>query len=388
MASIKIENIQLRLIKMPLRHPFQTSFGIEKDRQCIIVSVQAKGLTGWGECVASQFGAGEGPEHWAFYSYETTGTAWHILKDFLAPALIGKEITSPSVVADLHARLRGHPMACAGIEAAIWDLLAQAEGIPLADLLYAGQGYTSPRPERVQTGVSIGIQPSIEATLQRIAAFVAEGYGRVKLKIKPGWDIDLVSAVRADFPDLPLMLDANSAYTLADAEHLKKLDAFNLTMIEQPLAYDDIFQHAKLQAQLETPICLDESIHSLDQAAWAYEIDAARIINIKPGRVGGLWNSRRMHDLSLKMGKPVWCGGMLETGIGRAANLAVSSLPGYTLPGDISASERYYEEDIIDPPFILNADSTISVPTGPGLGVSVREGLLEELTLEKTTITP
>jgi O-succinylbenzoate synthase len=387
MTKIKIDNIQLRLINMPLKHPFQTSFGVEKDRRCIIVSVQAEGLTGWGECVASQFGADAGPDQWAFYSYETTGTAWHILKDFLAPALVGKEIESASVVVDLHKRLRGHPMACAGIEVALWDLLAQADGIPLADALYSDQGYSVARPDRIQTGVSIGIQPSIEATLERIASFTEEGYGRIKLKIKPGWDIELVSAVRADFPHLPLMLDANSAYTLDEAEHLKQLDAFNLMMIEQPLAYDDIYQHAKLQAQLKTPICLDESIHTLAQAQWAYEIDAARIINIKPGRVGGLWNSRLIHNISLKNKKPVWCGGMLETGIGRAANVATATLPGYTLPGDVSASERYYEEDIIDPSFTLNPDSTISVPTAPGLGVNVREELLEKIMLEKTVVT-
>ncbi len=386
MTSLIIERIELRLVSLSLKHPFQTSFGTEQHRQCIIVSVHSAGLTGWGECVASQFGNPANSESWAFYSYETSGTAWHILKDFLAPALIGKEVDSPVIVDHLHRRMRGHPMACAGMEAAVWDLLAKAEGIPLADALYVDQAYATARPDRVHSGVSIGIQSSIKDTIQRIAAFIDEGYARVKLKIKPGWDVDLAASVRAEFPEISLMLDANSAYSLSDSDLLKRLDAFNLLMIEQPLAHDDIYMHSKLQSQLETPICLDESIHSLDQARWAFDIDAARIINIKPGRVGGLWKARQIHDLSQEKDKPIWCGGMLETGIGRAANVALATLPGFTLPGDLSASDRYYEEDIVDPPFSLNADSTVSVPKGPGLGVRVRLKRLNEITLDQVVV--
>jgi O-succinylbenzoate synthase len=383
MNEIKIEQIELRLIEMELTAPFRTSFGVELTRPCIIVTSHGGGLTGWGECVASQAVTAE----WAFYSYETVETAWHILKDFLAPALVGKSLSSVEPVVKIGERLRGHPLARAGLEGAIWDLLAKAEGLPLADYLAKGQNYSQPRRDRVNVGVSIGIQSSIEETLKNITDYVKQGYRRIKLKIEPGWDVELARAVRREFPDILLMLDANSAYTLKDADHLKQLDEFNLLMIEQPLAYDDIYEHSRLQAQLSTPICLDESIHTPKHAEWAYELNACRIINIKPGRVGGLHDGRVIHDLSLERDKPVWIGGMLETGIGRAANIAIASLPGVTLPCDISASNRYYRQDIAEPAFVLNPDSTINVPTAPGIGVTIDQNQLEAYTQRKTVVT-
>lgn len=382
MSDITIDRIELRVIEIELISPFRTSMGLELTHPCIIVSAFSNGLTGWGECVASQAVTAE----WAFYSYETVETAWHILKDFLAPALVGKTLNSVEPLVEIGERLRGHPMARAGLEAAIWDLLAQSEGLPLADYLRVGQNYSQPRRDRVNVGVSIGIQSSVEETVSTVTGFIDQGYRRIKLKIEPGWDVDVARAVRREFPDIPLMLDANSAYSLKDAERLKQLDEFNLLMIEQPLAYDDIYEHAKLQAQLSTPICLDESIHTLKHAEWAYELEACRIINIKPGRVGGLYHGRAIHDLSLSRGKPVWIGGMMETGIGRAANVAVASLPGVTLPGDISASNRYYRKDITEPPFVLNPDSTVSVPTAPGIGVTIDQRQLDEYTQRKAVI--
>lgn len=382
MSDILIERIELRVIEIELISPFRTSMGLELTHPCIIVSVHGGGLTGWGECVASQAVTAE----WAFYSYETVETAWHILKDFLAPALVGKKFNSVEPLVQIGERLRGHPMARAGLEAAVWDLLAKAEGLPLADYLTKGQNYSQPRRDRVIVGVSIGIQSSIDDTVKNVADYIQQGYQRIKLKIEPGWDVEVARAIRREFPDIPLMLDANSAYTLKDADHLKQLDEFNLLMIEQPLAYDDIYEHARLQSQLATPICLDESIHTLKHAEWAYELDACRIINIKPGRVGGLYHGRAIHDLSLSRGKPVWIGGMMETGIGRAANVALASLPGVTLPSDISASNRYYRKDITEPPFVLNEDSTVSVPSAPGIGVTVDHSQLEVYTQRKVVI--
>jgi len=354
---MKIERIELHHIDLPLVHPFETSFGREFTRPCILVAIHAGGLTGWGECVASA-----GP----WYSSETIETAWHVLRDFLIPAILGHEMTSPADVVTRFRRVRGHPMARAGLENAAWDLLAQAQGMSLASLLGGQQ-------ERVPVGVSVGIEPAIEALLDRVDQYVAEGYGRVKLKIKPGWDVEVIRAVRERWPDLPLQVDANSAYTLADAPMFRELDQFDLLLIEQPLHYDDIVDHAQLQAQLRTPLCLDESIHSLEHARWALNIGACRVINIKVGRVGGLTAAQQIHDLCTGRGVPVWCGGMLETNVGRATNVALATLPNFTLPGDISASARYYAEgkDIAEPNFVLNSDSTLSVPSGPGLGVRV-----------------
>ena len=352
---MRIERIELHHIELPLRTPFENSQGREIVRPAILVAVQSDGLSGWGECVA-----GSGP----WYTGETVGTAWHVLADFLAPRLLGQEITEPEQVAAAFAAVRGHPMARASLEAAVWDLLGQARGDSLATMLGGERN-------AVPVGVSLGIAPSLDALLAQVEEYVAAGYRRVKLKIKPGWDVEPLAAVRARWPDLPLQVDANSAYTLADAAHLAELDRFDLLLIEQPLHHDDLVDHAALQSRLSTPICLDESIHSPEHARWALDIGACRVVNVKPGRVGGLGAAKQIHDLCLSRGVPVWCGGMLETNVGRAGNLALASLPGFTLPGDISASARYFHQDIAAPDFTLNADSTITVPDGPGLGVRV-----------------
>jgi len=372
---MNMERIELRLVRMQLRSPFQTSFGTESERECIIVSVQSNGLTGWGECAAARGFTGEGRAQldWNLYSYETTQTAWHVLRDFLIPQLLKRPLSVEYMVA-LGARLRGHPLARAGLEAALWDLTAQVEGISLSRAL----GGTR---DRVSVGVSIGIQPSYDALVDRIDEFLAQGYARIKIKIKPGYDLDAVKRVRAKHPNVLLQVDANSAYTLADAPLFEAMDDYKLLLIEQPLGWDDIYEHSRLQPLLKTPVCLDESIHSPGHARLAIELGATRVINIKAGRVGGLAESRRIHDLCQSRKIPVWCGGMLETGVGRAGNVALASLPNFKLPGDISASDRYYVEDIVDPPFTLNPDSTISVPTGPGLGVAVNLKRLDAVTL-------
>lgn len=352
---MKIERIELHHIEMPLVHPFETSFGREFTRSSILVAVYADGLTGWGECVAEA-----GP----WYSSETVETAWHMMRDFLIPQLLGQAIARPVDVVARFSRVRGHPMARAGLENAVWELLAQAQGLSVAQML-GGQR------EQVPVGVSVGIEPTLDLLLERVGSYVAAGYGRVKLKIKPGWDVQVVRAVRERWPDLPLQVDANSAYTLAHAPIFQELDQFGLLLIEQPLHYDDIVDHARLQAQVKTPICLDESIHSPEHARWALDLKACRVINIKVGRVGGLAAAQQIHDMCAEQGVPVWCGGMLETNVGRAANVALASLPNFSLPGDISASARYYHQDIAGPDFVLNDNSTISVPAGPGLGVQV-----------------
>lgn len=352
---MKIERVELHHVDMPLAHPFETSFGREVTRPCILVALHAQGLTGWGECTADS-----GP----WYSSETIETAWHVLRDFLMPALLGQDVETPADVVARFKRVRGHPMARAGLENAVWDLLAQAQGVSLVSML----GGTR---ERVPVGVSVGIEPSLDELLDRVAGHIAEGYARVKLKIKPGWDVEIVRAVRERWPDLRLQVDANSAYTLDDAAIFQELDEFDLLLIEQPLHHDDIVDHARLQRQLRTPLCLDESIHSPEHARWALDIDACRIINIKVGRVGGLTAAKQIHDLCAQRGVPVWCGGMLETNVGRAANVALAGLPNFSLPGDISASARYYRQDIAQPNFVLNADSSLTVPAGPGLGVHV-----------------
>ncbi len=364
-----IDQITLFHVRLPYVTPFQTSRWIEYDRQCVLVRVRAGGLTAWGECVA---GASPG------YSYETIKTNWHILEDFLVPAVLAADLEDVPAYRAAIAEVSGHNMAKAGLELALWDLFAQREGKSLQQML-GGQG------DRVRVGVSVGIQPTPEDLVKVVTHYLQDGYTRVKLKIKPGRDVGDTAAVRRAFPDLLLQVDGNSVYRLSDAEHLQALDAFDLLLIEQPLAQDDIFDHAKLQARLKTAVCLDESIHALEHARWALEMGACRIINIKPGRVGGLHEAQRIHDFCRERGVPVWMGGMLETGIGRAANVAVASLPGFTLPGDISASARYFPEDVIDPPFVLQADSTLSVPTGPGLGVNVRQDVIDRLTLRQET---
>ncbi|MCX8103638.1 MAG: o-succinylbenzoate synthase [Candidatus Bipolaricaulota bacterium] len=366
---MKLEAIELRHLEMELVEPFETSGWRETIRPCIIVTIHSDGLTGYGECVA-----GAGP----WYSYETIQTAWHVLEDFCIPAVLGHDISSAEELQAKLKPIRGHPMAKAALEAAFWDVLAQAKNISLAKLL----GGTK---DRIESGISIGIQKDIPTLLSVIEQRCAQGYKRIKLKVKPGWDITVLRAVRQRFPTLDLMADANAAYTIADLEHLKQFDEFGLMMLEQPLEYDDLIDHARLQRELKTPICLDESIKTPDDARKALDLGACKIINIKPGRVGGLLNAKRIHDLCLSRGVPVWCGGMLETGIGRAANVALASLPNFTLPNDISASARYWREDIIEPPFVLEPDGTIRVPTGSGLGVRVVMERLERATRRRAT---
>ena len=329
------------------------------------MAVQSAGLTGYGETPV-----GSSP----LYSYETTQTAWHIQRDFLIPRLLGQEIGHPEQVEELLAPVRGHPMAKMGLEAAVWDLLAKAEGCSLSQML--GSTRT-----RIPCGVSIGIQPSLPALLERIGGFLAAGYQRIKLKIEPGWELAVVEAVRGEFGDVPLMLDANAAFTLDDVPLFQALDAYDLMMVEQPLGHDDLYEHSLLQRQITTSICLDESIRHAGDAQAAIEWGSCRVINIKAARVGGLVEARRVHDLCQERRLPVWCGGLLETGIGRAHNVALASLPNFRLPGDISASDRYFEEDIVHPPFVLNADGTMDVPAGAGIGVDVKADLLQQFSV-------
>jgi O-succinylbenzoate synthase len=367
---MRIERVELRHIRMEMVHPFETSFARETDREALIVTAYADGLTGWGESAASAA---------PLFSYETVETCWHVLHDFLAPAIIGQEVPDAEEFARRTSFVRGHPMAKAALEAALWDVWAQAAGQPLAEMLGGVR-------DQIDVGVSIGIQQTVDELLVRIHSFLEEGYRRIKIKIKPGWDLDIVRTVRAHFPDIRLQVDANSAYTLDDVPLFQALDSFDLLLIEQPLAYDDFVDHAALQRQVKTPICLDETIANVADARAALALGSCRVVNIKPGRVGGLRATRQIHDLCEQAGVPVWCGGMMETGIGRAANVAVGSLPNFTLPGDLSASARYYHEDLVDPPFMLNADGTMTVPQGPGLGVTVRRDRLDEVTLRKVLL--
>jgi O-succinylbenzoate synthase len=357
---MKIEAVDLYYISQPLIRPFVTSFGPQQDRDCLLLALHSEGLTGWGECVATNDPG---------YSYETAKTAWHILGDFLIPATLGQELQEPADLQSWLKFVRGHPLAKAALDQAAWDLTAQRDGLSMAHKLAAP--YIEGPRARVAVGVSIGIQPSIPETLDLIQQHIEKGYQRIKLKIKPGYDVQLARIVREQFPALSFMLDANSAYTLADTPVLQALDAFDLLMLEQPLGHDDIYNHSKLRPEIKTPLCLDESITSLDHARFALEISACDIINIKPSRVTGWTVARQIHDLGVEAGIGLWVGGMLETGVGRAAQLALASLPGFNLPGDISATERYYDPDIAAP-FLLNSeDGTITVPDGPGLGVEI-----------------
>lgn len=366
---MKIDSIELRHIKMELVSPFVTSMGTEYDEEHIIVKVAGEGITGWGESVA---------EGTPFYSYETVQTAWHILKDFLIPAILGKDISSVSEAISLNEKVRGHMMAKAGLEAALWDVFAKSKNTSLSQMLGGSR-------KKVDVGVSIGIQPSEKALIEKVEGYLKEGYIRIKIKIAPGNDLQFVAALRREFPGLMLQVDANSAYTLNDIDIFKKMDEYDLLLIEQPLGYEDIFDHSKLQRELKTAICLDESIHSLDDTRAAIELDSCRIINIKPGRVGGFTESKLIHDYCAKMNIPVWHGGMLESGIGRAGNVALASLSNFTLPGDISASKRYYKEDIVDPEFVVNPDGTMDVPSKPGIGVEVNMKMLNKVTVRSET---
>jgi O-succinylbenzoate synthase len=361
---MKINQINLYHLRMPLLSAFETSFGRIHTRDCVLVETYADGLVGYGEC----------PADWdPGYSYETIGTVTHILKDFLIPAILKQEINGIDDLQQHMAFVRGHLMAKAGLEMALWDLLGKAQGKSLKEMLGGVHQY-------VEVGVSVGLQASPGRLIEVVQGYLDLGYRRVKIKIKPGRDVGDACATRSAFPHLRLQVDANSAYSLESAASLDPLDELGLLLIEQPLAEDDLWDHSQLQARFKTPICLDESITSLRFARQALEMKSCRVINIKPGRVGGLSHGKAIHDLCLDQNIPVWCGGMLETGVGRASNLAMASLPGFSLPGDISATDRYYEEDITNERFVLNPDSTITVPDAPGLGISIDPGALKRAT--------
>jgi O-succinylbenzoate synthase len=349
---VRLEQVEVRRIEMPLRAPFETSFGRTTRKEFLLVSVSADGVTGHGECIADAD---------PFYLPETNATVLHVLRDFLVPMAFALDIAHPRQVRPALARVRGHEMAKAALEMAVWELVARRDGLPLYRLL-GGRG------GEVAAGVSVGLKSDDAAVVEQVAAEVEAGYRRIKVKIKPGRDRGLVAAIRDRFPRVPLMVDANSAYTPATADRLRDLDAFSLMMIEQPLAWDDIVDHAVLQKKLQTPICLDESILSPENARRALEIKACRVINIKVGRVGGFAGAIAVHDVCRSHGAPVWCGGMLESGIGRLANVHLQTLPGFTLPGDTSASARVYEEDLVDPPVVVSKEGTIAVPEGHGIG--------------------
>ena len=366
-----IDRLDIRLLRLPLVRYFETSFARSYDRMFVLVTVHGEGAQGWGEAVA---------EHDPYYSSETTETVWHIVTEFLAPLVLGRDFAHPRDLWPAMARVRGHNMAKAVIEMAAWDLHAKQNGQPLWQTLGG-------RPRPIASGVSIGIQDSLDELVDRVTIEREAGYQRIKIKIKPGWDIEAVERLRDRFGAIPLMVDANAAYTLEAAAHLSALDRFDLMMIEQPLDYDDVMDHARLQRQLRTAVCLDESIVSPRVAAMAIDAGACRIINIKPGRVGGHRESIRVHDLCAAHGIPVWHGGMLESGIGRAHNLHLSSLPNFRLPGDIAASRRYYAEDLIEPPIEVSPDGTVPVPSdGPGIGVAVEQDRIARATLRHTEI--
>jgi O-succinylbenzoate synthase len=370
---IRIQEITLHEIRLPLKEPFRISSGLVTERRIMLLRVRdVDGVTVWSECVA-----GEAPN----YASETIDTAWLAINDYVAPRVLGTEFEQPAHVHPaLELNFRGHNMAKAAIEMASWALVAEREGMPLARLL----GGT--RTE-IPTGISIGIQASPQVLVERVGRALADGYRKIKIKIEPGRDLPFLQAVRSAYPDAPLMADANNAYTLKDAVHLKQLDPLHLVMIEQPLAYDDIVRHAELQRMLTTPICLDESITSVDRAEDMITLKSGRIINIKAGRVGGLQQARAIHDLCARHGIPVWCGGMLESGVGRAYNVALASLPNFSIPGDLSPSSRYWERDIVTPEWIMSADGMMQVPLDhAGIGVAVDAGRIDDLTVRTQTL--
>lgn len=369
--GIKVDRIVLRHIRMPLVHFFETSFSRTYERDIILVEAVTDGISGWGEVTA-----GENP----FYNEEWTGSIWPLLIDYVAPRILHHEFASPAGVGARTSHIRGHNMTRGGAEVAMWDLQARIKREPLWKTIGAGAR------REIACGVSIGIQDSVPQLLDKIETELAAGYQRIKMKIKPGWDVEVIRQVRQRFPDIQLMADANSAYTLNDIDHLKKLDAFHLMMMEQPLAHDDIIDHAVLQSKLETPICLDECIRSAHHAEQAIRLKAGRIINIKLGRVGGFAEAKKVHDVCEANGIPVWCGGMLESGIGRAHNIALSTLPNFVLPGDVSASKRYWKRDIIVPPVEVSPRGTISVPDTPGFGYELDMDYLESLVARRHVI--
>jgi O-succinylbenzoate synthase len=362
---MRVSEFTLREVRMKLVVPFETSVERTEIRRIVLVEAEVDGVSGWGECVA-----GETPA----YSPETTDTAWYVLRDHLWPLLKGKEFGSAAEIWDLLGHVRGNNMAKGALEAAIWDAEARQKGLPLWKLI----GGTR---DEIASGVSIGIKASLEELVATVKKELAAGYQRIKIKIKPGVDLEPVKRLRQEFPRIKLMVDANSAYRIEDWPLLKQLEGFYLMMIEQPLGWDDLYGHIELQKKLETPICLDECIHTEEQARAAITLGACKIINIKLGRVGGFTVARRIHDLCQANGIPVWCGGMLEAGIGRAHNIALSTLPNFTLPGDVTASKRYWEEDIIEPEVVVSPQGTIRVPMGPGIGYEPRRDLIEKLTV-------
>ena len=364
---MKIEAITLREIRMPLVHFFETSFGRTTERRILLVTLHTGGAEGWGECVA-----GEGP----FYSEESIDTAWYAAENYLAPALLGNSLQKGDEAPALLGKIRGHRMAKGAVENAVWDAEAQERRLPLWRLL----GGTQPE---IACGVSIGIQDSVEQLLEKIETELGAGYRRIKVKCKPGWDVSVFERIRQRWPDILLSCDANSAYTMDQIEHLKQFDRFNLLMIEQPLWHDDFYFHAQLQKQLKTAICLDEAIHGRRDAQAAAELGACRIINVKVGRVGGFSEAVAVHNVAQQFRMPVWCGGMLETGIGRSHNIALSTLPNFTLPGDVSASKRYWKEDIIDPAVEVSAQGFIKAPAGIGRGFELKTDLIDKLTVRK-----
>jgi O-succinylbenzoate synthase len=368
---LRVERVCVRRLRLPLLRPFETSFGRTEVKEFLLVSASAGGETGHGECVA---------EVDPYYLPETCDTALHVLRDFLIPIALARDYAHPREVWPSLARVRGHEMAKAALEMAVWELHARREGKPLHAVL-GGRG------GRIAAGVSIGIQPDDGALVERVAAEVEAGYRRIKVKIKPGRDLASVAAVRARFPHLPLMADANSAYTLDDVLLFEALDRHALTMVEQPLGWDDVVDHAALQRAIATPVCLDESIRSADDARHALDLGACRVVNIKPGRVGGFTPSLAVHDLCAARGVPVWCGGMLESGIGRLANVHLQTLPGFTLPGDTSASARYFTEDLVDPPVTVSRDGWIEVPERPGIGHDIVWPRVERATVARDTFT-
>ncbi len=370
LESVIVQDVKLHVVALELVEPLKTSFGAEPYKSAIIVEVStSESLTGWGETALKTKPS---------YGAETILTALHVTRDFLIPKLLGKRLESPTDLPELFKSVRGNHHARAGIEAAVWDVMAKANKLRLADYFAAHLPTGNAPRDSALVGVSIGIQDSLAEQIALIRKRVDEGYCRIKLKIAPGWDVELARAVRQEFPDIMLMLDANSAYTLEDAKHLKQLDDFDLLMIEQPLGYDDIYEHSQLQPQLVTPICLDESICSAHDWKIAMELGAGKILNLKPTRVGGFTESLKLYQLCAACGNPLWIGGMLETGIGRAANVAFASLPAVTLPSDISATNRYFDPDIAEPPFVLQQGSRLKVPDGIGIGVHVRRERIED----------
>jgi len=370
MRAFTIRSIDLHTVLLPYLTPFETSFGAETDKVAVLVELTTDaGAVGWGECSI---------ELWPGYGHETAETAVHMLKEFMAPAAVGASVSDPRAFPALIKRFRGNQHTRAGLEAAVWGAFARTNEMRLTDCFahYAPAGHESEGQATV--GVSIGIQPSLEATVEAARARLQQGYGRIKLKIKRGWDLEVARAVRAEFPDILLMLDANSDYEPADAERLTELDQFDLLMIEQPLSYDDIYQHGQLQKRLKTRICLDESVKSASDLRIALQVGALGILNLKPARVGGFSESLEIYRICVEHDLPLWIGGMLETGVGRAANIAFAALPAVNLPSDISATDRYFAADISEPPFVLGAGSTLTVPDGCGIGVEVQRDRLEE----------